>query len=106
MEATFDPNNKITLQEQEIFDIKLELNKCQQINVSLALKVKQTEEVINKINAEAELQGIQYEQELKQLREKLESDVKEADETKELKETIDKIKLEEEKALDQLNKFQ
>lgn len=102
-----DPHDEIALQEQEISDLKLQLNQCQQIRASLELQLRQNEEIIIKTEAEAQRKEMQYKQELRQLKEKLDAkgEVKEPDEINKLKETVDKMKSREEKLLDQLNKL-
>ncbi|XP_022902245.1 transforming acidic coiled-coil-containing protein 1 [Onthophagus taurus] len=102
-----DLNDKIALQEQEISDLKLQLNQYQQGRATLDLQLRQKEEVIIKTEAEAQRKEMQYKQEIRQLKEKLEaqSEVKEDDDVKVLKENLDKMKIREEKLLDQLNKL-
>lgn len=90
--------NTLTL-EQELCDLKLKLNQMQQLHAAQELELRQKEEVIIKLQSDFQKKEVGYKQENKQLREKLEENSLNKSETeiKELKETIERIKIREQK---------
>lgn len=99
-----DTGEKIS-QQQEISDLKLQLNASQQIIASLELKIRQKEEIIIKTQADAIKQAHLYNSELKKLKEELNesSKVIESSSSSELEEALKAAKENESKALAELN---
>lgn len=98
-------NDKCINLEEELTDLKLQLNASQQVRASLELQLTQKEEVIIKSQTEALRKHQSYKQEIKQLKDKLEEKNAEEDNTplKELQETNKSLKLREAKLLSELN---
>ncbi|KAK4871864.1 hypothetical protein RN001_015988 [Aquatica leii] len=92
-------NDKCINLEEELTDLKLQLNASQQVRASLELQLTQKEEVIIKSQTEALRKHQSYKQEIKQLKDKLEEKNAEEDNTplKELQETNKSLKLREAK---------
>lgn len=67
-----DLTDKLSLQEEETEELKLQLNASQQVRATLELQLRQKEEVIIKIQSELLRQQQGHKQEVKQLKEKLE----------------------------------
>lgn len=100
-----DFSEKLNEQQQEISNLKLQLNAIQQAKASLELEIRQKEEVIIKAQAEALKNEQAYKQEIKQLREKLKENSKliEKDSCKELEDQLKEAKAREAKAVAELN---
>ncbi|KAF5285279.1 hypothetical protein FQR65_LT13293 [Abscondita terminalis] len=91
--------------EEEIADLKLQLNASHQVRAGLELQLTQKEEIIIKSQTEALRKQQSYKQEIKQLKDKLDEKNSEEDNTplKELQETNKSLKLREGKLLSELN---
>ncbi|KAJ8923493.1 hypothetical protein NQ315_010071 [Exocentrus adspersus] len=100
-----DLSEKLSEQQQENSNLKLQLNAIQQAKATLELEIRQKEEVIIKTQAEALKNEQAYKQEVKQLREKLKENSKliEKDGSKELEEQLKEAKAKEAKAIAELN---
>ncbi|XP_028140475.2 early endosome antigen 1 isoform X1 [Diabrotica virgifera virgifera] len=90
---------KLNQQQAEISDLKLKLNAAQQHNASLELQIRQNEEIVIKTQAEALRTEQNYQQEVKQLKQKLNENSKiiEKDKIKELEEQLKDVKAKEAK---------
>ncbi|CAG9828674.1 unnamed protein product [Diabrotica balteata] len=94
-----DMVDKLNQQQAEISDLKLKLNAAQQHNASLELQIRQNEEIVIKTQAEALRTEQNYQQEVKQLKQKLNENSKiiEKDRIKELEEQLKDAKAKEAK---------
>ncbi|XP_072401904.1 uncharacterized protein [Diabrotica undecimpunctata] len=94
-----DMVEKLNQQQAEISDLKLKLNAAQQHNASLELQIRQNEEIVIKTQAEALRTEQNYQQEVKQLKQKLNENSKiiEKDRIKELEEQLKDAKAKEAK---------
>lgn len=100
-----DLNDKLAMQQQEISELKLQLNASQQAKASLELEIRQKEEIIIKTQAEALKNEQAAKQEIKKLEEKLKENSKliEKGSAKELEEQLKEAKAREQQALNELN---
>ncbi|CAG9855117.1 unnamed protein product [Phyllotreta striolata] len=100
-----DSLERLNQQQHEIADLKLKLNQAQQHNASLQLQIRQNEEIIIKTQAEALKTEQNYQQEVKQLKEKLNENSKliEKDRIHELEEQLKEYKAKEMKLLSEIS---
>lgn len=94
-----DMVEKLNQQQAEISDLKLKLNAAQQHNASLELQIRQNEEIVIKAQAEAMRTEQNYQQEVKQLKQKINENSKiiEKDRIRELEEQLKESKAKEAK---------
>ncbi|XP_057652926.1 dentin sialophosphoprotein-like isoform X2 [Diorhabda carinulata] len=100
-----DMVEKLNQQQAEISDLKLKLNAAQQHNASLELQIRQNEEIVIKAQAEAIRTEQTYQQEVKQLKQKINENSKiiEKDRIQELEEQLKEAKAREAKLLAELS---
>ncbi|XP_056645243.1 dentin sialophosphoprotein isoform X2 [Diorhabda sublineata] len=100
-----DMVEKLNQQQAEISDLKLKLNAAQQHNASLELQIRQNEEIVIKAQAEVIKTEQTYQQEVKQLKQKINENSKiiEKDRIQELEEQLKEAKAREAKLLAELS---
>lgn len=93
------------LLEQDVCDLRLQLNQSQQARATLELQVRQKEELIIKTQVESQKKEIAFRNEVKLLHEKLAAkDDKNAQDSRirELEETVDKLKAKDLQSMEQI----
>ncbi|CAH1103429.1 unnamed protein product [Psylliodes chrysocephalus] len=100
-----DLSETLNQQQAEISDLKLKLNASQQHNASLELQIRQNEEIVIKTQAEALRTEQNYQQEVKQLKEKLNENSKtiEKDRIRELEDQLKDCRAREAKLLAEIS---